>query len=73
MVEQPDVLLHKRDAEFLCRRKDSRVVLAASWRRDVLGSGPGSPEHVVDERELFSVRFFTRELSRTKKIMRKKE
>lgn len=52
MVEQPDSLLDKHDAELLGRLEDGAVVLAAARGSNVFGSGAGSAEDVVDEGEL---------------------
>lgn len=51
MVEQSDVLLHKRDAQFICCLHYSTVVLATGRRGNVLGSAPRRSENIIDERE----------------------
>jgi len=51
VVEQPDVLFHKGDAQLLSRLEYSAIILAARRRGNVLCAAPGSPEDVVDERE----------------------
>jgi hypothetical protein len=52
VVEEPDALLDKRDAQLLRRLEHQRVVLAARRRRDVLGPGPSRSVDVIGEREL---------------------
>lgn len=52
MVEEPDALLDKRDAQLLRRLEHQRVVLAPRRRRDVLGPGPSRSVDVIREREL---------------------
>lgn len=52
MVEEADVLLNERDTQLLSGLKDRLVVLATSWSRDVLGSGPASTEDIINEGEL---------------------
>ena len=52
MVEEPDVLLHKGDAQLLGRLEDGHVVLAASRGGDVLDAGASGTVDVVDEGEL---------------------
>ena len=52
VVEEPNVLFHKDDAELLGRLVDGEVVLTAAGRRDVLCAGAVGALDVVDEGEL---------------------
>lgn len=52
VVEEPDALLDKRDAQLLRRLEHLRVVLAPARRRDVLGPGAPRSVDVIREREL---------------------
>lgn len=52
MVEEPNVLLDKGNAQLLGRVEDGLVVLATCGGSDVLDSGAVGAEDVVDEGEL---------------------
>lgn len=52
MVEQTDTLLDEGDAQLLGGLEDRGVVLAAGGGGNVLDTGAGSAEDVVDEGEL---------------------
>jgi hypothetical protein len=52
MMEETDALLNESDAELLSGLKDSRVILTASWRSDILNSRAAGTENIVDEWEL---------------------
>lgn len=52
MVEQTDALLNKGDAQLLSGLEDGGVVLAAGGGGNVLDTGAGGTEDVVDEGEL---------------------
>jgi hypothetical protein len=52
VVEQTDGLLNKGDAQLLSGLEDGGVVLAAGRGGNVLDTGAGGAEDVVDEGEL---------------------
>ena len=52
MVEKTDALLNKGDVKLLSGFKDSAIVLGSAWGCDVLDTGAGGSEDVVDEWEL---------------------
>lgn len=52
MVEQTDPLLDKDHAQLLSSLKDGAVVLAAGGGSNVLHTGAGGAENVVNEGEL---------------------
>jgi hypothetical protein len=52
VVEQTDTLLDKGDTQLLGGLENGRVVLATGGGGNVLDTGTGSAEHVVDEGEL---------------------
>ena len=58
VMEQTDALLNESDTKLFRRGKDSRIILAATWRRDVLSSRTSSPVDVVDKGELESQYMF---------------
>lgn len=51
MMEQPNMLLHKRNAQLLARLKYGAIILAAGGRRNVLGATACRAKHIVDEGE----------------------
>jgi len=55
VVEETDVLLHKRDAQALGRLEDGLVVLAAARSSDVLDARAGDAVDIVSEGELLTV------------------
>ena len=52
MVEQTGTLLDKHNAKLLRSLEDSTVILAATGGGDVLDTGAGGAEDVVNEGEL---------------------
>lgn len=54
VVEEPNALLHKRDAELLRRRKHQRIVLAPTWCRNILRPRPPCAIDIVREWELYT-------------------
>lgn len=52
VVEQTDTLLNEGDAQLLSSLEDGGIVLATSGGGDVLDTGAGSAEDVVNEGEL---------------------
>lgn len=55
MVEKTNALLNERDAKLFSRLEHHRVVLAATWRSNVLRSRASSSVDIVDEWELFKL------------------
>jgi hypothetical protein len=53
VVEQASTLLDEGDTKLLGGFKHSRIILATSWRSNVLGSRSGSTVNIINERELF--------------------
>lgn len=54
MVEETNVLLDKRYAQFLGRLEDGAVILAAAGRGNIPDAGAGRPEDVVGKWKLHS-------------------
>ena len=52
MVEETSALLDESDAELLRGLEDGAVVLATTGGGNVLNTGAGGAEHIVDEGEL---------------------
>jgi hypothetical protein len=48
-MEQPNMLLNKRNAQLLGRRKHSAIILAPRGRRNIFRAAPRRPKHIVDE------------------------
>lgn len=52
MVEETGALLDEDNAELLRGLKDRAVILATTGGGNVLDTGAGGPENIVDEGEL---------------------
>jgi hypothetical protein len=51
VMEQPNMLLNKRNPQLLRRLKHSPIILAPRRRRNILGPTTLRPKHIIDERE----------------------